>query len=151
MPGLHKIRAVKQGYKTDTRDITVKSDPATVNLRFEAEPQIIRVSADLPSAAVLIDGQQVGVLQESNFACDLPGSGTHTLQLMQGKTEILSVQFEAGAGSPARILSHRVVPDIPLVLVSNLGPHTIVQSSITGMRVNARAAIRNRSHPKAAI
>ena len=134
LPGQHSVTAAKEGYKRVVQTFTVEGDAAPVKLQLEPEPHVIRVSADVPGAKVLLDGTEIGPLQDGFFSYPLAGGGPHTLKLVNGRNEVFSVEFQAEPGAPAKLVAAPTTRDLPIVVVSNLGSHAWVYSSVKEMR-----------------
>lgn len=134
--GTHKVTAAKLGYKLADRQFTVGQDPPKIDLRLEPEASAIRVSADLPSGKVFLDGAEAGVLQDGNFSQDITVAGKHILKVMDGKNELLSVEFQVNPGAPAQLTRPPFTRDIPVIVVSNLGSHARVHTSSTAMQAS---------------
>jgi eukaryotic-like serine/threonine-protein kinase len=139
-PGAYSATATKLGYKPAAQlPFNVGGKPATVELALVPEPHVIRVSADnMPEAKVLLDDAEIGPLLEGNFSYDLPGSGEHTLKLVAGKGDVFSIKFQADAGAPASLSEPPTVHDLPVVVVSALGPRATVRSSLPDMRAGLK-------------
>lgn len=135
-PGPHTVRAEKVGYKTIEQSFSVGQAAETISLNLPPEPHAIRVAADMPGARVLLDGAEIGSLQEGAFSHELTEPGKHTLKLMNGRAEVFSVRFEANPGEPARLSGRPATRDQAVVTVSNLGTRAFVHSSLPEMRAS---------------
>jgi serine/threonine-protein kinase len=132
--GPHQITAAKVGYKLVQKPLTVGETAFNEMLTLVPEPLAIRVSADISATKVLLDDNE-GVLEGGTFSTDVPSEGTHTIKLLDGKKEILAVQFEAKPGEPARLVAMPSGRDVPVVVVSRLGPKAVLQASSPDARV----------------
>jgi hypothetical protein len=141
-PGPHTVSASKTGYKPVVdRQFTVDREPTPVELTLEPEALQIRISAGLRAGKVLLDDAEIGVLQDGNFSYALTGSGKHTLKVFDGSNEILSIDFQADAGAPARLYATPSALDVPVTVISSLGSYARVYSSVKGMRAAQHGGI----------
>lgn len=140
--GPHTLSATKIGYKPAQEEVKVGTAPENFKLTLAPEPHIIRIAADVPSARVLLDGAEVGVLSDGEFTYELIGGGRHTIKLIAGRNEMFSAEFQADPGRPIRLVTPLSTQDVPVVLVSNLGAGTILQSSVTGMEASSKGGER---------
>src|SRR5207302_37171 len=56
-PGPHKLLATKLGYRPVERQFTLTAESSRIDVKLDPEPSAIRVSADVPSGKVLLDGK----------------------------------------------------------------------------------------------
>ena len=132
--GSHTVSASLPGYKTVTQTFDAAPGAPRIDLALLPEPQIIRISADMPAGKVLLDGVEVGSLQEGMFTFELSSWGPHVLKLTDGRNDVLTAEFRSEIATPARLTAPVVVRNMPVVIVSNLGAQAFVHTSITGMQ-----------------
>jgi serine/threonine-protein kinase len=138
-PGAYQVTASKLGYKTVTQTLTVGAQPLQVPLTLEPEPQAIRVFTDLRAGKAFLDGVE-SVLQDGNFAAELAPGSVHTLKLTEGKTEVLSLEFDGAAGSIPRLVKPATTRDLPVAIVTSLGNKAMVQSTVPGAKAGIKGA-----------
>src|SRR5262249_17862308 len=109
--GAHQAQAVVPGYKPDSKSFSLSPGmPAPYIVRFQLEPEFVhlKLSSDLKSGQISLDGRPPVELAEGGFADDaVPLSAEHTLTLYQSGRECLSFSFRAEPGKAA-VLSSRV-------------------------------------------
>jgi hypothetical protein len=106
-------------------------------LSLDPEPHAIRISADMQGAKVILDGNEIGTIQEGSFSYDLPAGGTHNLQLRDGRGEVFSVSFAAEPGKPAQLVAPMSARDQAILVVANLGSRAFAHSSLRQMQATA--------------
>src|SRR5688572_5642266 len=91
----------------------------------------------MAGAKVLLDGAEIGAIQEGSFSYDLPAGGTHSLQLRDARGEVFGVNFAAEPGKPAHLAAPMSARDQAILVVANLGPHAFAHSSLRQMQATA--------------
>jgi hypothetical protein len=119
----------KIGYQTTSQEFTI-SGPQSVQLPLEPELIRVRVSSDLKTGQVSIDGEPAVDLQEGGYLNERVSlSSEHKLTLTQSGKEYLSLSFRGEPGSMALLSSPLKTNDLSAVVVSNLASHSRVYSS----------------------
>ena len=132
-PGPHKVQAFAPGYRPDTQTFTLSpgaQKPFVVALKLEPELVRLRLSSDLKSGKVSLDGQPAVDLQDGGFTNDgISLSTEHTLSLAQSGKEALGFSFVAEPGGIVTLSTPVRAKDIAAVLISNLGARARVYAS----------------------
>jgi eukaryotic-like serine/threonine-protein kinase len=136
-PGSHTVRVEKAGYIGVVQPFSDR-DRTPIELNLAPAPHAIRIFADgVRNGQVLLDDAAIEPLQNGSYSHDLTADGNkHTLKLLDGKTQIFSVEFQADPGAAAHLLTLSSVTreDIPVMVVSNLGSQAFAYSNARGMR-----------------
>lgn len=137
-PGAYTASILKSGYKPLTTKFSVGSQSTIVPVDLEPEQQLLRIAADVSSGQVLLDGHEVGTLQDGNFAYSLPAGGSHSLELIQNHNRIFAFKFEGNIGRAVRLNGPVASKQIPVLVVSTLGAHAFVYASAKGSKVSLK-------------
>jgi serine/threonine-protein kinase len=131
--GAHQAQAVVPGYKPDSKSFSLSPGmPAPYIVRFQLEPEFVhlKLSSDLKSGQISLDGRPPVELAEGGFADDaVPLSAEHTLTLYQSGRECLSFSFRAEPGKAAVLSSRVKARDVDAVVVSNLASQARVYTN----------------------
>ena len=130
--GPHTIEASLPGYVSASQKITAGANSQPVQFSLAPEPQRLRLNTSLPAGKILLDGSEAGELHGGMFSKDDVGPGEHTLQVMDGRRELLAVRFKSGVATAAEILPPLKTQD--LLVVSSFGERTRVYSGPTAFR-----------------
>ncbi len=135
--GTHEARAELAGYRaavisfevTPPAEGDATSGPDPIELLLEPLPPLLRLSSDLSSAQVVLDGKVLGQLEDGNFERELAGitPGSHTLTISE-QSGSATIRFEANPGSAPLILAPVQSSSIAAVVVASLGPRAVVHS-----------------------
>jgi hypothetical protein len=102
---------------------------------LEPEPVRLRLSSDLKSAKVSLDGQPAVDLQDGNFVSDaLSLSADHTFSLIQGGREALTFSFRAEPGALVALSGPVKAKDVDAVVIANLASRSHVYSSDSSLK-----------------
>ena len=131
--GRHLLEARLLGYHT-TR-LPLELDPQApdaseaVVLKLEPRAPLLRVSADLGSGKVSLDGEVLGELEEGEFEAELDSlaPGDHTLEV-SGQGSTAGFTFESAPGLPTTIHGPLKTRNLNAAVVSGLGPKAVVHS-----------------------
>jgi serine/threonine-protein kinase len=132
-PGEHRVEAFAPGYQTAVKSFTLTNGvPKPFVVAVQLEPQLarLRLSSDLKSGKVAVDGQAAVDLQDGGFANDgVALSVDHTVTVAQSGKPVLEFSFRAEPGGVIALSSPLKAKDIDAVLVANLGSHARVYTS----------------------
>jgi serine/threonine protein kinase len=136
--GEHKIEAFAPGYKTSLKSFTLADGvprPFVVALQLEPELARLRLSSDLKSGTVTIDGQPAVDLQDGGFANDGVSLSTdHTVTVGQSGKPVLEFSFQVEPGGVVTLSSPLKAKDMDAVLVANLGSRARVYTSDSSLK-----------------
>ena len=129
--GRHQLEATLIGYHTT--ELTLDLDPLTpragegVVLELEPWAPFLRVSADLDSGEVSLDGEVLGELQDGEFEVELDSlaPGEHTLEV-SGRGAAAGITFESAPGLRATVHGRLRTRNLNAAVVSSLGPTAAV-------------------------
>ena len=120
VPGRYRIEALLDGYQTAVQDIVIT--PAfrePVELTLLPFVQALRVSTDLATGVVFLDGQRMGELQNGQFALDTLADGNHVLRVTSGSQIETVIPFQVGLQEPPLLAGAITEKNLRVVLVSN--------------------------------
>ena len=131
--GRYLLEARLLGYHTTT--LPLELDPQApdpreaVVLNLQPRALLFRVSADLASGKVSLDGEVLGELEDGEFEVELDSlaAGVHTLEV-SGQGAAALVSFESAPGLPATIHGPLKTRNLHAAVVSGLGPTAAVHS-----------------------
>lgn len=137
-PGEHKVEAFAVGYKTDVKSVTLASGvpkPLVVSFHLEPEPVRLRLSSDLKTGKVSLDGQPAVDLQDGGFGNDgVSLSADHKVSVTQSGKPVLDFTFRAEPASSVTLSSPPKAKDIDLVVIANLGSRARVFASDSSLK-----------------
>lgn len=141
-PGKHTVEASLAGYKTATQSIELgpgAAKPYVVPFDLEPEPVRLRLSSDLKSAKVSLDGQPAVDLQDGSFVSDaIPLSADHTFSLIQGGTESLTFSFRAEPGGIVALSGPVKAKDVDAVVIANLASRSHVYATDNSLKAGLK-------------
>jgi serine/threonine-protein kinase len=132
--GTHYIKASADGYRTESREFVLddgSKSPYLLEFQFVPEPVRLQLASDLGAGMVALDNQEPVTLQEGGFVRDDLGTSPHTLKLMDGGRELLSMAFQIAPGEPARVNGIIETKGVAAVVVASLGDRARVYASGT--------------------
>ena len=130
--GPHTIEASLPGYATASQKITAGANSQPVRFSLAPEPQRLRLNTSLSAGKILLDGVEAGELHGGMISKDDVGPGEHTLQVMDGRRELLALRFKSAIATAAEILPPLKTQD--LLVVSSFGDRAKVYSGPTAFR-----------------
>ena len=88
-PGTYTLRAAKDGYATDTRQVTIASGQPAVNLAVTLQPmpELLQVNTNFESGQVYIDNRPAGELRDGQYTASGTAPGEHTIRVTGGGAE----------------------------------------------------------------
>ncbi|MDQ2950363.1 MAG: PEGA domain-containing protein, partial [Acidobacteriota bacterium] len=130
--GPHTIEASLPGYAILSQKIIAGPNSQPIQFPLKPELQRVRLTTSFPSGKVLLDGKDAGELQGGMFSKDDVGIGEHTLQVLEGRRELLAVRFKSAIAAAAEILPPLKTQD--LLVVSSFGDRAKIYSGPTAFR-----------------
>jgi hypothetical protein len=122
-PGAHQAQARLPGYQAAMVSFDVAAPPAEqkpVVLLLEPLAPLLRLTSDLESGEVLLDGSAVGKLEDGQFELADLALGEHTLEVT-GRGSKASIRFEARAGALPVIQEPIQTRSLKVAAVGSLG------------------------------
>jgi serine/threonine-protein kinase len=122
-PGTHQAQARLPGYQAAVVSFEVAEPPAEpkpVVLLLEPLAPVLRLTSDLESGAVVLDGQPVGKLDDGQFELANLSLGEHTLEVSDRGSRA-TIRFEARAGSMPMIHEPIQARSLKVAAVGSLG------------------------------
>ncbi len=120
--GTYSVRVAKDGYKAITKEITVTSGQAPVQLALALEPlsQLLSVNTNFESGQVYLDGNPAANLRDGQFTASGIAPGRHTLRVTSGGAEF-HADWTSAAGSPPDLVQPITAKDVQATVVANAG------------------------------
>lgn len=138
-PGDYQVMAFLDGYQPSASAVKVTpSQPASVNLKLEPQPLMVRILTDLPQGQVSVDDQPPADLQDGQFLINKVAAGKHTLKITSKGGEASFTIEVADAQQP--VISGPVTArNLNALLVSSMGTKArIVTSSPAKLALNGQ-------------
>jgi len=136
--GTHKVEAFSAGYKPGAQSFTLSAStpkPYIVSIQLEPELIRLRLSSDLKSGQVSLDGQPPVNLQDGGFGTDgVALSADHTLSLLQSGKESLVFSFRAEPGGIVALSSPLRAKDVSAIVIANLAAHARVYGNDSSLK-----------------
>lgn len=131
--GTHSIIVTAAGRTTfRTTCTTAPGENCTVNATLAAAPVDIRVSANVPGAVLLVDGEEIGPVP---FEGTVP-AGSHRIEVRADGYRAHTEQTVLQAGGEARLF------DVQLVGEDELSPEELAEESVMQERRHRQAVAR---------
>jgi serine/threonine protein kinase len=129
-PGVHKVEARLAGYETAAAELTVGAQGAApLVLSLAPLGTLVRLTSDQENAAVLLDEQPAGRIQNGEFELRNLTPGAHTLTVLApGGRATLS--FETAAASPPWLRAPLEAGGLRTIVVAALGPSARVWANL---------------------
>jgi eukaryotic-like serine/threonine-protein kinase len=136
--GSHTVEAFLPGYKPATKSFTLSpgvARPYPVSFRLEPELVQLRLSSDLKSGKVKLDGQPPVDLQDGSFVNDgIALSEEHTFSLMQAGKESLVFSFRGEPGGMVTLSTPVKAKDLNAVVIASLAARARVYASDSSLK-----------------
>ncbi len=138
-PGEYQVTAFLDGYQPAASNIKVApAQPASVDIKLEAQPQMLRILTDLPQGQVAIDDQPPAELQDGQFVINNVQPGKHTVKVFS-KTAQASFPVEIAAAHQPAVDGPVTVNNLIAVLVSSMGSNArVVTNSPAKLALNGQ-------------
>ncbi|MGI8741991.1 MAG: protein kinase domain-containing protein [Bryobacteraceae bacterium] len=122
--------------KPTPQRITASPKSPSLPVSLTPELQRLRLTTSLVSGKVLLDGDEAGELQGGTFSKDDVTLGEHTLQVMDGRRELLAVHFRGAMAAAAQVVPPLKTKD--LLVVSSFADRVRVYSGPTALQVGLK-------------
>jgi serine/threonine-protein kinase len=136
--GTHTVEAFLPGYGPAIQAFTLSpgvTKPYVVSFQLEPELARLRLSSDLKSGKISLDGQPPVDLQDGDFENDgIALSAEHSFSLIQGGEESLVFSFRAEPGGMAALTRPIKAKDVDAVVIANLASRSRVYASNSSLK-----------------
>jgi len=138
-PGEYQVTAFLDGYQPSASNIKVVPGQATsVDIKLEAQPQMLRILTDLPQGQVVLDEQPPAELQDGQFVINNVQPGKHTVRVLS-KAATASFPVEIAAAKQPSVDGPVAVNNLIAVLVSSMGNNArVVTNSPAKLALNGQ-------------
>ncbi len=120
-PGEYQVTAFLDGYQPAASTLKVTAaQPASVDMKLEPQPQVLRILTDLQQGQVVLDDQPPADLQDGQFVINNAQPGKHTVKISSKGSEA-SFPVEIYPGQQPVIGAPVAARNLIAVLVSSMG------------------------------
>ena len=120
-PGEYQVTAFLEGYQPSASNIKVTAaQPASVDIKLEPQPQMLRILTDLPQGQVVVDDQPPAELQDGQFVMNNMQPGKHSVKVLSKGAEA-SFPVEIAAAQQPAVAGPVTARNLIAVLVSSRG------------------------------
>jgi len=120
-PGEYQVTAFLDGYQPSASNIKVTAaQAASVDIKLEPQPQMLRILTDLPQGQVVLDDQPPAELQDGQFVMNNVQPGKHTVKILSKVAEA-SFPVEIAAAQQPAVGGPVTAKNLIAVLVSSMG------------------------------
>jgi hypothetical protein len=139
-PGEYQVTAFLDGYQPSASTIKVTAaQPASVEIKLEPQPQMLRILTDLPQGQVVFDDQPPAELQDGQFVINNVQPGKHTVKVLS-KGADASFPVEIAAAQQPAVAGPVTAKNLIAVLVSSMGNNArLVTNSPAKLALNGLA------------
>ena len=139
-PGDYQVTAFLDGYQPSASNIkVVAAHAASVDIKLEPEPQLLRILTDLPQGQVVFDDQPPAELQDGQFVMNNVQPGKHTVKV-SSKVAEASFPVEIAAAQPPAVGGPVTAKNLIAVLVSSMGNNArVVTNGSAKLALNGQA------------
>jgi serine/threonine-protein kinase len=130
--GKYLVEATMAGYKTRSQFVEIAPSSTKVLpfvLALEAEPQVILVDTQMRAGRVLLDGQQLGTLEDGKFSTEIATAGNYTLSIADHTGEVLAIRFSTQPGRVPELVAPIRTRETAAVLVAAFGSEYVIFTS----------------------
>jgi len=138
-PGEYQVTAFLDGYQASASTVKVTaSKAASVDMRLEPQPQMLRILTDLPRGQVALDDQPPAELQDGQFVINNVPPGKHTVKVLSKGAEA-SFPVEIAAARQPVVAGPVTARNLIAVLVSSMGNNArVVTNSPAKLALNGQ-------------
>ncbi len=138
-PGEYQVTAFLDGYQPSASNIKVTAaQAASVDIKLEPEPQLLRILTDLPQGQVVFDDQPPAELQDGQFVINNVPLGKHTVRV-SSKVAEASFPVEIAAAQQPAVGGPVTAKNLIAVLVSSMGNNArVVTNSPAKLALNGQ-------------
>ena len=138
-PGDYQVTAFLDGYQPSASTLKVTaSQTASVDMKLEPQPQMVRILTDLPQGQVALDDQPPAELQDGQFVINNVPPGKHTVKV-SSKGADASFPLEIAAAQQPAVAGPVTARNLIAVLVSSMGNNArVVTNSPAKLALNGQ-------------
>ena len=138
-PGEYQVTAFLDGYQPSASTVKVTaSQTASVDMKLEPQPQMVRILTDLPQGQVALDDQPPKDLQDGQFILNDVPPGKHTVKVSSKGAEA-SFPVEITAAQQPAVAGPVTARNLIAVLISSMGNNArVVTNSPTKLALNGQ-------------
>ena len=138
-PGEYQVTAFLDGYQPSASNIKVTAaQAASVDIKLEPQPQMLRILTDLPQGQVVLDDQPPAELQDGQFVINNVQPGKHTVKVLSKGAEA-SFPVEITAAQQPAVGGPVTAKNLIAVLVSSMGNNArLVTNSPAKLALNGQ-------------
>ena len=122
--GIHEISGRLAGYAATREPVAIEpsegSAPYGVRLALEPLPPAFELTADLESAKVTVDGQEMGQVEDGSLRIESLPFGDHEVRLASGGLSML-LAYRSGPGKPIELTEPLEAVEIKAAVAMGLG------------------------------
>jgi hypothetical protein len=139
-PGEYQVTAFLDGYQPSASNIKVTpAQPASVDIKLEPQPQMLRILTDLPQGQVVFDDQPPAELQDGQFVINNVQPGKHTVKVSSKGGAEASFPVEIAAAHQPAVDGAVTAKNLIAVLVSSMGSNArVVTNSPAKLALNGQ-------------
>ncbi len=139
-PGEYQVTAFLDGYQPSASNIKVApGQAASVDIKLEPQPQMLRILTDLPQGQVIFDDQPPAELQDGQFVINNVQPGMHTVKVLSKVAEA-SFPVEIAAAQQPAVAGPITAKNLIAVLVTSMGNNArVVTNSPAKLALNGQA------------
>ena len=145
-PGTYTLRAAKDGYATDTRQVTIASGQAAVNLAVTLQPmpELLQVNTNFESGEVYLDNRRAGELRDGQYTASGTAPGEHTIRVTGGGAEF-QARWKSELGAPPVLVGPIKATDVLATVVANAGAAGSVACNCQAQDIKVDGAAKGRT------
>ena len=138
-PGEYQVTAFLNGYQPSASTVKVAAlQAASVEIKLEPQPQMLRILTDLPQGQVALDDQPPAELQDGQFVINNLPPGKHTVKVSSKGAEA-SFPVEIAAAQQPAVAGPMTARNLIAVLVSSMGGNArVVTNSPAKLALNGQ-------------
>ena len=138
-PGEYQVTAFLDGYQPSASTVKVTaSQAASVDMKLEPQPQMVRILTDLPQGQVALDDQPPKELQDGQFILNDVPPGKHTVKVSSKGAEA-SFPVEITPAQEPAVAGPVTARNLIAVLISSMGNNArVVTNSPTKLALNGQ-------------
>ena len=139
-PGDYQVTASLDGYQPSVSALKVtERQPASLSLKLEPQPQVVRILTDLTQGQVILDDRPPADLQDGQFVINNMQPGQHKIKVLSKTGDAAFTLDVAEARQPA-ITGPVIARNLIAVLVSSMGGKAhVVTNSPAKLALNGQA------------
>ncbi|HWP85309.1 MAG TPA: PEGA domain-containing protein, partial [Terriglobia bacterium] len=129
-PGSYRIEAALEGYQPVVREVEVTPQVNTpIEITLLPVMPLVRISADLASGTVSLDGKALGELQNGQFAIASLTPGAHSLRISSGRLAEAVIPITVEPAGPPSFSGPIAAKEMRAVAISSANGQGVVVSS----------------------